>query len=220
MTGRCRNLTLFALAGVFTAPNFLDEFRREAASRCEREGWTVATHSLLPYGDWTTSKLRQSAEIAADVCAPVVGGRRAAAEAARLGGDPADCGVVALLGHSGGGVAAVHAAAALTRLGYRIGAIAMIGAPKTPLPSRVREKTAFFYAGNGRGGAADPVARVGSWFGRPPAVQRSLALVGGHRDYFRAHAPYRDAEGRSNLSITTDAVTAWVIEACADEREE
>jgi hypothetical protein len=215
MIERSRKLTLFALAGVFTAPNFLDEFRLETARRCEREGWRVESHSLLPYGDWSRSKLRQSAEIAADVCGPLVGGRRAADGVARLGGDPASCGVVALLGHSGGGVAAAHAADELSRRGYRIGAVAMIGSPKTPIPKRIRELTAFFYIGNEEGRAADAIARVGRWFGRPPARLRSLALVGGHRDYFRSRFPFVGADGRSNLETTADAVAAWVNETAA-----
>ncbi|HZG79094.1 MAG TPA: alpha/beta hydrolase, partial [Paenibacillus sp.] len=215
MIERSRKLTLFALAGVFTASNFLDEFRLETARRCERAGWSVESHSLLPYGDWTRSKLRQSAEIAADVCGPLVGGRRAAADVARLAGDPAACGVVALLGHSGGGVAAAHAADELSRRGYRVGAVAMIGSPKTPIPKRVRDVTAFFYLGNEDGSAADAIARVGGWFGRRPARLRSLALVGGHRDYFRSRAPFLGAEGRSNLETTAEAVAAWVNEAAA-----
>ncbi len=213
MSEHCRKLTLFALAGVFTAPNFLDEFRSETARRLERDGWSVSSHSLLPYGDWTQSRLRQSAEIVADVCAPLVGGRRAAEGVARLGGDPAACGVVALLGHSGGGVAAAHAADELSRRGYRIGAVAMIGSPKTPIPKRVRERTAFFYIADARGRVADAIARVGGWFGRPPARRRSLPLVGGHRDYFRSRPPFVGADGRTNLETTSEAVAAWVSEA-------
>ncbi|WP_309118349.1 hypothetical protein [Paenibacillus sp.] len=219
MTVRCRKLTLFALAGVFTAPNFMDEFLAETARRCERAGWDVTSFSLMPYGDWTRSKLRQAAEVAADACAPVVGGKRAAAEAARLCGAPSSCGAVALVGHSGGGVAAAHAADELSKRGYRIGAVAMIGSPKTPLPRGIRSKTAFFYAADARGMPADPIARIGAWATRTPARAMGLKLIGGHRDYFRSHAPFLSADGRSNLTASTEAAAAWVLEALASERD-
>ncbi|TLS50266.1 hypothetical protein FE782_21615 [Paenibacillus antri] len=195
MIERCRKLTLVALAGVFTAPNFMDEFLAETAKRCERAGWDVTSFSLMPYGDWTRSKLRQ------------------AAEAARLCGAPSDCGFVALLGHSGGGVAAAHAADELSKRGYRIGAVAMIGSPKTPLPRGVRSKTAYFYAADARGKPADPIARIGAWAARTPARAQGLELIGGHRDYFRSHAPFLSANGRSNLAASAEAAADWVLEA-------
>src|SRR5690606_38601855 len=124
-------------------------------------------------------KLRQSAEIAADFCAPLVGGRRAAEQIAIEAGSPANGGALVLLGHSAGGVAAVHAAAKLDKLGYRIGAVAMIGSPKTPIPKPIRERTAWFSACNAKGRRVDAIARLGGWLGKPPGRIQPLSIVGG-----------------------------------------
>jgi len=213
MNENSRRLALLTLGGVFTSPDFMDEFREEMRRRCERAGWCATAHSVMPYGDWTLPRIRQAAEVTVDVLFPAFGGRRAASEAARLR-EPSREGAVevALLGHSGGGVAAVHAAAALARTGIPVRAVAMIGSPKTPVPQSLRTRTAAWSLADARGRIGDPVARLGSWLGRPPAHTARLALIGGHRDYFRSRSPFVNEAGESNLSVTSEAVWRWLRE--------
>lgn len=210
MSGRSDSLTLLTLGGVFTAPNFLDEFRESLRCRGEESGLRIETAAtIMPYGDWTEPRLRQAAEIVADMVKPIIGGRRAAAAAATLhaGGE------LALLGHSGGGVAAAYAAAALMAEGAKVRAVVMIGSPKVPLPERVRDIAAWLYAEDSRGRLRDPIARAGSWRGRPPALRAGVQLIGGHKDYFRSRPPFISELGASNLSLTTEAALSWLLAA-------
>jgi len=216
MSERSRKLVLFALSGVFTAANFMDGFREAVLARARAAGWDAEAHSLMPYGDWTVPKLRQAVEVAADVCGPIVGGARAAREASRRCEGAGDA-RIALLGHSGGGIAALHAARLLARDGLEVAAIAMIGSPKRPIPAALRDKTAFLYAASESGRAVDGVARAGAWLGRPPARIVPLRLIGGHPDYFRSAPPFVNERGASNLRIAADAAWGWVEERLAGE---
>jgi len=203
-----RRLHAFVLAGVFTAPTFLDEFRTGVVRLLETEGWDAQADAVFPYGDWGRSRLRQAAEIALDCCRPTLGGRRALAcfaERRTDGREP-----IALIGHSGGAVAAVHAAERLRADGANVAAVVMIGSPKTPIPSGLREATLFLYAGT------DPVARLGFWRGKPPGRALALATVGGHTDYFRSKPPFVNADGRSNLAVTLAATAGWLKERLSD----
>ncbi|HZG87672.1 hypothetical protein [Paenibacillus sp.] len=217
MSERSRKLVLFALSGVFTSPDFMDGFRDAVLARARRGGWDAEAHSLMPYGDWSGSKLRQAIEVAADVCGPLVGGARAARDADRLC-EGAGSARIALLGHSGGGIAALHAARLLQRSGFDVAAIAMIGSPKRPIPAALRDKTAFLYAASESGRAVDGVARAGAWLGRPPARIVPLRLIGGHPDYFRSAPPFVNERGDSNLRISADAAWGWVEERLGDGR--
>lgn len=205
MSMASRNVKLFTLAGIYTAPNFLDEFRETVADSLRGSGFDVHSRSVFPYGDWSRSKVRQAAEIACDLFVPAIGGRRALQELDA--GQPA-----VLIGHSGGGVAAVRAAAELMRAGDEVGAVVMIGSPRIPIPRALRDRTLFLYACSRAGDAVDRVTRLGGWRGRPPERIAGLPLIGGHPDYFRARPPFVNAEGRSNLDVTTEALLPWLIQ--------
>src|SRR5690606_1696010 len=121
-------------------------------------------------------------------------------------------GELALIGHSGGGVAAVHAAHALHRAGASIRAVAMIGSPKAPIPRLLRPCTVFLHSKSPiTGRHTDPVARLGAFRGLPAAAKQGLPLIGGHRDYFRSREPFVSPSGLSNLDITTAAVLEWLL---------
>jgi hypothetical protein len=129
-----------------------------------------------------------------------------------------------LVGHSGGGVAAVHAAEALLAAGAAEGCrLVQIGSPRCAVPEPLQARTAYVYAARaGSRRPADPICRLGSWGGweraarfalrwnrrrYAPATIASLPLVGGHADYFRDHGMFRQADGgATNLQLTVDAM--------------
>lgn len=227
---RDNRVLLFTLSGVFTAPGFLDEFRRMMAERLTERGYDVAAAPLFPYGDWLRSRARQSAEIAADLCGLAIGGRRAAAAVTEAAGgalsESGDGGggrrrpAVVLIGHSGGGVAAVHAAARLLTappaVRVTVGAVALIGSPRVPVPAPLRPVTAYFYATDKEGRRSDRIAAFGSWQGGRPAGERGIVLVGSHKDYFRSLPPFVNEEGASNVTKTREAVMAWMNSVLPD----
>lgn len=205
------NLTLVMVSGIFTAPNFMHEFGGKLRERCEDAGFLVRDmRFVMPYGDWSAVRLKQAAEAAADVLFPSFGGKRTLAGLAlHIGGE----GEFALVGHSGGGVAALHAAYKLLRLGAPVRAVVMIGSPKTAVPEALRPLTAFLYAGGPGFRSRDPVSRIGSFLGRPPARMQPLEIKGGHRDYFRSRPPFIAPSGESNLELTADAAFHWILTA-------
>jgi pimeloyl-ACP methyl ester carboxylesterase len=204
-----RNIALYTLAGVFTAPRFMDEFHNRMLERLAAEGFSTYGCSIFPYGDWGSSRLRQAAEVAVDVCVPIIGGRRAEA-IIRETCDRADA--IVLIGHSGGGVAAVQAARTLLSRGEPVLAVVMIGAPRTPIPLACRDRTLYLYSTGRQGKVSDRITEFGRWGGNKPARVLGLPLVGGHRDYFRANPPFVNEHGLSNLSITVQATAAWLLE--------
>ncbi|MCI3922299.1 hypothetical protein MO973_18880 [Paenibacillus sp. TRM 82003] len=199
-------MTIVVAAGVYTAPNFLDEFRETLVSRLSDDTRTVNAVTAFPYGDWFRSRFAQSAEIAKDVCFGQTGGVRLARS---LQGE-AEPGAVALIGHSGGGVAAARAAPLLAARGWQIAAIAMIGSPRAPIPAGYGDRTLRISAVDEHGAEKDPVTRLGFWAGRAPARSVGLPIVGGHPDYFRSRPPFMNEDGRSNLDLTADVVVGWV----------
>ncbi|UUZ89573.1 hypothetical protein LJK87_26070 [Paenibacillus sp. P25] len=104
---------LYFLAGVATAPNFMEGFRRYWSRYFQQNGWETHAELLFPYGDWGRHWSRQLPEAYADLRR-----RSAAARAAGPGGFRAAeaiapaCGggELILIGHSAGGLAAVQAA--------------------------------------------------------------------------------------------------------------
>lgn len=212
-------LELITLAGIFTAPNFLDEFRDKLAEKLREEGWSVRPRSFFPYGDWTRKKCLQIAEITADLVIPSVGVRRFAKDWKREErgvGEGCNEPVFVLIGHSGGGVAAVHAAAELHREGQRIGGVGMIGSPKMPIPLPLRDKTLYVQAVDPSGRRTDPITTFGAWRGKPPGISLHAEIIGGHPDYFRSREPYVNREGRSNLAVMLDVLVPWLLQRLND----
>jgi len=229
-------LSIYLLSGVYTAPTFMEPLRRELHALCvARLGEGVAVRSCLlhPYGDWSRSLLRQLNEVRADLFRIVrpthrsIGGC-AAVDAIRAA---PPTGKLLLVGHSGGGVAAVHAAELLMRedgvAAERL-SVVQIGSPKCRVPQELRERTLFITAvrTGGRVPAwADPVTRLGGWggwtvspFGLPrrlgrkhaPAHVAKVPIVGWHPDYFRDAAPYVDDAGEHNLAKIAHTIMRWI----------
>jgi hypothetical protein len=213
---------LYALAGVGTAPGFMREFHGELARRlAAATGLPVDGDLLYPYGEWSRSVRRQIWEVWRDIRLPagawegslgVAAIRRELAPAARGSGP------VVLVGHSGGGTAAVHAAAMLLAAApERPVAVVQIGSPRSPVPPLLREATVYCFACGPGGRGRDPVCRLGSWraarggggrlvLGRLllPGQLISLPIAGRHPDYFRGHL--RTAGGETNLELVEATV--------------
>ncbi|WP_133253970.1 hypothetical protein [Paenibacillus xerothermodurans] len=226
-----QSINLYLLAGVATDPLFMEGFGQAMKVRLHQAGWAVRSELLLPYGDWSRSIFTQLREMRHDLW-PIrhrplhsIGGNRAA-DALR-GTSPG--GVTLLLGHSGGGIAALHATSILTREGWFTPSdpprIVQIGSPKCPIPAWLRKSTLYAAAVNANGKLSDPVTRLGSWggwrrnaYGIPvwrakadsPGTIVHLPLIGGHADYFRQGQAYVNTEGLSNLDITVRAVYDWL----------
>jgi hypothetical protein len=220
-----KNINIYFLAGVATAPNFMAEFRSEIMERFQQAGWHVRHAELLfPYGDWNRGLVRQLHELRQDVYplwksrSAAVGGR-AVVDTIR---STYDGGILLLLGHSGGGVAGTHAAELMMQAG-EISAeqirLVQIGSPMCQVPAQLRTSTLYISA------ARDSVTFLGSWggwekgrFGIPRWNRRKFAphsivrvpVVGKHADYFRGRRPYVNMEGLSNLELTLQSIWTWL----------
>ncbi|MDF2922120.1 MAG: hypothetical protein K0R57_1034 [Paenibacillaceae bacterium] len=71
---------------------------------------------------------------------------------------------IVLLGHSGGGTAALHAAALLKERNPGLQALVIqIGSPRSPVPPALSGSVAYCFACRPGGTGKDPVCRLGSW---------------------------------------------------------
>lgn len=235
---------LYLVAGVRTAPLFMEGFRLALGERLEAAGRTVRSKLLFPYGDWTRGLVPQLREIRRDIgLAPgredrSVGGNRVldalgAAAMSSSASEPAPKRL--FVGHSGGGVAAVHAARMLMeREGGSSAQVVMIGSPRCRIPPELFDSVLFVYKqGTTRRGAsarpssADPISLLGTFGGwsaagrfrvpawrtgkHAPAAIRPVPIAGGHADYFRGHPPYVGPDGRSNLELVLETVWEWLV---------
>lgn len=236
------NVSLYLLAGLATAPLFMESLRGALHGILEREGFGVRTSQLLfPYGDWSRRAVPQLWEISRDMrlrpgrFGRSVGGRRALDSiAAGWREKPGSTDRIVLIGHSGGGVAAVHAAWQLhDQLGGPPPPVVMIGSPRCRIPEELQASVLFAYAGSAAEAAAAPgkpsdaVARLGTFggwrgAGRPrpgwqkdkhaPHDMRGVPIIGKHADYFREREPYVNELGLSNLRLTLSVVWPWLRE--------
>lgn len=226
---------MYLFAGVGTAPHFMQRFYEELAGLLERETGTVVSGGLLfPYGDWNRSLRSQVLEVWHDIRLPLDRlSRSIGGQSALLQIGPATSGRLLLIGHSGGGTAAVHAAAMLH--GERqpgTVAVLQIGSPKSPVPEELQAGTAYLYAARPDGRGKDPVCRIGSWRSREglrrlrpgrrgrayaPDQLVPLQLAGGHPDYFRS--TMLNTDGQSNLDRIK--LKAWdLIREMWEEQEQ
>lgn len=232
--GSDERISLYVMAGVRTAPHFMEEFRDALARRLTEAAGPVENAELLfPYGDWSRPLWRQAAEVWHDIRLSLgrlersIGGQGVL----RAVGEPPAGEKLLLVGHSGGGTAAVHAAAMLQERcpGQQV-LVVLIGAPRSPVPPPLASFTAYCYACRRDGAARDPVCRLGRWQTRrpaagpagrggestrapggrscPPGTMLPLPIAGGHPDYFRTRPV--NAAGRSNLDQTLDAVWSFI----------
>lgn len=257
-TGPVR-LRLYLLNGVRSAPRFMERLQETLAGELRALGFAVSAGVLFPYDDWSRRLLPQVREVRFDIMLPYrryersIGGSRVLADldadrshAEAAAGERPMRELTVLVGHSAGGVAAVHAAGLLlAREGGPPTPVVMIGSPKCRIPEPLREAVLYVQAerssgaagvGRAKGSAgrtSDPVCRIGSFGGwtkgsgrllpgwrsdrHAPAGRAAVRIIGGHADYFRDRAPYEAEGGRTNMDETLAAVMPW-LEARLAER--
>lgn len=223
-------LSVYILAGVATAPSFMEDFRETLTAFLREEtGMDIRSGLLFPYGDWSRALRPQLREIRHDMRLRVtepacsVGGRKTAEQLQDARED-----VMLLIGHSGGGIAALHAAQLLSE--GRPGTaffIVQIGSPKYAVPASLRQNVLYLYAAGQRGRGKDPVCRLGSWGGwersrwglpkwnrlmHAPARTVGIPILGGHADYFRT-MKHDSSEGLSNLDRMVNVIRSWLLKA-------
>jgi pimeloyl-ACP methyl ester carboxylesterase len=222
-------IDLYLMAGLATTPHFMEKLR--VALHGWLEQWWRPVHSelLFPYGDRSRRAFPQLWEIRSDMrrgfrrLYKSVGGNRAieALEIRRVRLDR-DRKTTLFIGHSGGGVAAVHAAQLLSeRQGDSDCLIVMIGSPRCRIPEGLRQSVLSISAAGkdfvprlgSFGGWKAGMLRIPSWHSdkHAPGEMRSVPIIGGHADYFRDNAPYVNPMGQSNLDITLEAIESWLI---------
>ncbi len=240
---------LYLLSGLATAPLFMEDLRLALERRLRYAalpgqagavgGAEIRSCLLYPYGDWSRNVLAQLWEIRADMrrregkLDRSIGGGRALAEIRRERGKADIAGTVGttlLVGHSGGGIAAVHAAATLMASGASASCFAVkIGSPRCRIPERLKHRVLSIHAEGRRKGdsfrrSPDIVSRIGSYGGwginrslpvwrkdkHAPASWIGVPIVGKHPDYFRNRPPYFNADGKSNLDLIVEAIAAWL----------
>ncbi|RUS47965.1 hypothetical protein [Cohnella sp. AR92] len=231
-------MKLYLFAGVKTSPNFMERFRAAMHQKLAEEGHTVHSRLLYPYGDWSRNVLVQVREIYHDMrlgfsrMHKSIGGARAMREIneeRREGSfvkQPHE--PLVLIGHSGGGTAAVHTAFALREEGESPIYVIQIGSPKSRIPTDLAGETLYLYGvGKIRGKMKlDPITRLGTFGGWRAAGQQSwlrwrrdrngpghsdsIGILGGHADYFRESEAYVNEAGRSNLELTMEKVWDWL----------
>lgn len=191
----------------------------------------VAGSSLLfPYGDWSCPLIPQIRQVRRDMILRSgsfersIGGRSILDEIGRM--EEAD--VVLFIGHSGGGVASVHAASLLDeRLPAIQTRIVQIGCPRFAIPPVMRDRVRYIYASRANGSGKDPITRIGSWGGwekggigiprwNPlkfaPEERIPVPIIGGHADYFRDHDRFRSDTGSTNLDLVLERMLAGLTE--------
>lgn len=221
------HIAIYVSAGFGTSSNFLNDFAAAMASRYEQEGKQVSVHIHFPYGDWDRSKRVQLQEIIWDLW------RNAHRKASIYGGKSLYSFVAAtsqisqkllIIGHSGGGVASIMAAAQLEREGRDVIAVIQIGSPKSAIPATLRHKVLYVHGENQQNRSLDPISRLGTWGGwvrsrlgiriwsrkkHAPTHLERLPMIGGHADYFRDHAPYIWQQ-TTNLQTIMNTIWSWL----------
>ncbi len=239
-----REVELYLPAGVASSPLFLERLRQVIGRGLEETGAIVHSSLAFPYGDRERSVIGQLREVGRDLrlrgrwLDGALGGNRLLEwidERRRvLQGDSAAPARTIIVGHSAGGVAAVHAARLLyARDGGEPPLVVMIGSPRCRIPEELREHVLYVYAARSDSQGArwmtvkptDPITRLGSFGGwhigrwrlprwqmdkHAPVHASGLRIVGGHADYFREQPPYLNAMGLSNMAVTAEVVLNWI----------
>jgi hypothetical protein len=219
-------VALYVLAGVATSPNFMKEFVYQLKASYAAVGYEVQTHILFPYGDWSCSLVKQLYEITHDLF-PKPGrnlNRQRGQKVADYIISTYDGGQVVMVGHSSGGVAAVHAAEILELRLIPTTRVVQIGSPKCPVSPKHRSSTLYIRAVNLNGKSSDPVTRIGSWGGWERSGRRirwnprlaapdhivDVPIVGGHADYFRDQSAFTDDHDSTNLDKMRRLIWQWL----------
>ncbi|WP_281887517.1 hypothetical protein [Paenibacillus sp. YYML68] len=231
-SGMSRRALLITLPGLATAPSFMDGVRASLCRLLDELGYEADAHSLYAYGDWGRRLLPQIGDIAYDYAMGSRWTHRSIATSRyrelrdRLDLAIHHYAVVLLVGHSGGGIAGLHAAREVRRLHPHLHTLnVLIGSPRCRVLPEERDRVLYMAASWRSGRPSDPVSLIGSWGGwerthnglmrwnrykHAPSDMMELPIVGGHPDYFRHAAPYVDVAGRSNLQVVMDALELWL----------
>ncbi len=226
-------IAIYTLAGMATSLHFMEEFRLELEHQFLNLGWEVRSKSLFPYGDWNRRLISQVHEIRHDLFP--LGSRKDLWIAGRRAADVIinsyTGGYLLIIGHSGGGIAGVHAARMLLSEKHiskqQIPAlcIVQVGSPRCAVPPDLKASVMYVRSVNLMGKVSDPVTRIGSWggwvkgrFNLPvrktklysPGSIVDLPMIGGHQDYFRNTASFCNKEGKSNLNLLNQALWSWL----------
>ncbi|QMV40636.1 hypothetical protein [Cohnella cholangitidis] len=155
--GECE---LYFLAGLATAPTFMEKLRTEMLTSMT-DGRLVRSELLFPYGDWSRAVLPQLWEIRSDMrlrperVTKSVGGNRALEAIRRqraLSPNRTASATTILIGHSGGGIAAVHAGQLLLEQGLSSACfVVTVGSPRCRIPHRLRPNTLSIHVAGRRG---------------------------------------------------------------------
>lgn len=225
-----KTVHLFFLAGFATAPRFLEGMEQEFRTRYNDLGSEVNSELLFPYGDWGRNRAIQSLEIVHDISLGLsrrdrsIGGQKVVEAVRSAYLRPQD--QLIFIGHSAGGVAALHAAQLLVAQFGKLAEfrIVKIGSPKSAIPAELKDHTAYFYSLNGS--RKDPICQLGTWGGwekgalsvpkwnptlHAPRHNSAIPLLGGHPDYFRTGTPYMDTSGLSNMAKTSEMIWNWLF---------
>lgn len=221
------SIALYMLAGVATAPQFMESLGEEMSRRFQQIGSTVQVHSLYPYGDWSRKLRYQLLEARSDLMHPK-GGKGVKIRGKWTAGairDSYNGGQIVIIGHSAGGIVGLQASSILLEEGMPLHKIVQIGSPKYPVPRNLQPLLLYMFAVNARGRSIDPITRIGRWGGwernrtlkwkwnsKLNAAENlcPVPIIGGHPDYFRRQEPYVNALGDSNLKITSDIIWKWL----------
>lgn len=238
-----RDIELYLPAGVATSPSFMERLRQVIERGLEETGAFVRSSLAFPYGDKERSLVGQLREVGRDLrlrsrrLDGSIGGNRLLGiidERRRTLFEASVPARTIIVGHSAGGVAAVHAARLLyARDGGQSPLVVMIGSPRCRIPGELLEHVLYVYAARSDSQGArwmtvkltDPITRLGSFGGwhtgkwrlprwqmdkHAPIHASGLRIVGGHADYFREQHPFVNAMGLSNMALTAEVVLKWL----------
>lgn len=223
------DISIYLMAGVATAPHFMERFRIALLERLEQACGSVYSELLFPYGDWSRRIVPQLWEIRHDMRLSFrrlkrsIGGNRLLASIRpqlSIGRSHRTI----LIGHSGGGVAALHAAQLMLdeQIDSLPSLVVMIGSPRVRIPANLQSSVLSLYAA---GKSRDIISSIGTFGGWSSGLRRfptwqsnkhapvniqGLPIIGGHPDYFRERAPYMNLLGKSNLDISLEAIVSWL----------
>jgi pimeloyl-ACP methyl ester carboxylesterase len=153
-------LELYFLAGLATAPLFMEKLQLELLAAMT-DGRHIGSQLLFPYGDWSRTVFPQLREIRSDMrlrperVSKSIGGNRALEAIRRqraLSPIRTANTTTILIGHSGGGVAAVHAGQLLLEQGLSSAClVVMVGSPRCRIPHSLRPNTLSIHVAGRRG---------------------------------------------------------------------
>lgn len=227
-----REWDIYLLAGVGSPPGIFADCIVELKRRFGEAGREPVIRELFPYGDHREKLFRQIMEVQRDVTGFRIRGRSGGDIAAELIRRHSQGRPVLLIGHSGGGIAAYHAALRLAGAGVVPDCrIIQVGSPRVPIREEFRSRVSYYQGVDEAGKSLDPITRLGRWGGwrrngrglwywdkrkHAPGRIGTITVLGGHPHYFRHRPPFVHPDRGSNLSSTLQTIWSSVAEAAED----